>query len=124
MSRIIQAQVVICGTGNPHVHSACGAMQVSFMKLDLASLADVRSFAERIEKLPQLDVLVCNAGIMCPLERTLTEDGMETQFQACHPSSIVLEPEKYMRMSPQHPIQTLMICFLYNSRAQCISFAL
>lgn len=52
------------------------------MKLDLASMAGVRSFADRVAVLPELDVLVCNAGLMCPMDHTLTEDGMEVQFQA------------------------------------------
>jgi NAD(P)-dependent dehydrogenase (short-subunit alcohol dehydrogenase family) len=39
--------------------------KLSFMKLDLSSLADVRSFAKEFEaaKLP-LDVLILNAGVM------------------------------------------------------------
>jgi WW domain-containing oxidoreductase len=59
------------------------ALQVSFMKLDLASLADCKAFSERVAALPELDVVVCNAGLMCPIEHTLTADGMEVQFQAC-----------------------------------------
>jgi NAD(P)-dependent dehydrogenase (short-subunit alcohol dehydrogenase family) len=39
--------------------------KLSFMKLDLSSLADVRAFAKQFEaaKLP-LDVLILNAGVM------------------------------------------------------------
>lgn len=51
------------------------------MELDLASMSDVKAFAKRVSSLPELDVLVCNAGLMCPLHHTLTEDGMEAQFQ-------------------------------------------
>jgi WW domain-containing oxidoreductase len=51
------------------------------MQLDLSSLADVKAFVNRAKAMPHLDILVCNAGIMCPLEHTLTDDGMEIQFQ-------------------------------------------
>ena len=60
-----------------------GGMTV--MALDLASLASVRSFAAAFqERHSSLDVLVCNAGVMSPPERRLTEDGFELQFQTNH----------------------------------------
>jgi len=49
------------------------------MDLDLADVADVKRF---LQQLPRgIDVLICNAGVMCPPTRTLTRDGMELQFQ-------------------------------------------
>ena len=54
-------------------------------ELDLASLASVRSFASRFCKEDrQLDLLVCNAGIMAPPGRAETGDGLELQFQVLH----------------------------------------
>ncbi|KXZ56108.1 hypothetical protein GPECTOR_2g990 [Gonium pectorale] len=56
--------------------------RVEAMPLDLGRLASVRAFAEawRDRGLP-LHLLVCNAGVMAPLQRTTTEDGLEVQFQ-------------------------------------------
>ena len=55
---------------------------VELRKLDLASLASVRSFADDLE-LDSLDLLVNNAGVMA-LPRKRTEDGFEMQFGTNH----------------------------------------
>jgi len=52
-------------------------------ELDLASLASVRAFAERIVADGGVDVVVANAGVMA-LPRRLTEDGFEMQFGVNH----------------------------------------
>ena len=52
--------------------------------LDLASLAGVRTAAEQVAgRIPRLDVLVCNAGVMAP-PRGLTADGFELQLGINH----------------------------------------
>ncbi|MCS3811342.1 oxidoreductase [Xanthomonas sp. 4461] len=49
--------------------------------LDLARLASVRAFAERLAAHQQwVDLLINNAGVMAPPERQTTADGMELQF--------------------------------------------
>ena len=57
---------------------------VAAMELDLACLADVRSFAaDFLERFPQLHVLVNNAGVWLG-RRSTTVDGFETAFQVNH----------------------------------------
>ena len=57
--------------------------QVETASLDLASLASVRAFAAAFTRShAQLDVLLLNAGVSSLPQRTLTEDGLEMQFQA------------------------------------------
>ncbi|MEU6166290.1 oxidoreductase [Streptomyces tanashiensis] len=52
--------------------------------LDLADLASVRAFADRMRaEHPHLDVLVNNAGVMAP-PRTLSPQGHELQFATNH----------------------------------------
>lgn len=52
--------------------------------LDLASLASVRAFADRLLATHEaIDLLFCNAGVMATPEGT-TEDGFETQFGINH----------------------------------------
>ena len=53
--------------------------------LDLASLASVRAFADRMnaEKTPT-DILINNAGVMAVPTRHTTEDGFELQFGTNH----------------------------------------
>lgn len=54
---------------------------IRFELLDLASLASVRAFCERLRRThQQLDVLINNAGVMVPPKRRLTEDGFELQI--------------------------------------------
>lgn len=49
--------------------------------LDLASLASVRSFAEKeLAQRRPLDILINNAGVMTPPKRLQTVDGFELQF--------------------------------------------
>ena len=54
------------------------------LDLDLASFASTRRCAaEALERLPQIDVLINNAGINVS-ERALTEDGIERTLQVNH----------------------------------------
>ena len=57
---------------------------VRVMKLDLADLSSVKSFAETFKKeFSQLDLLINNAGVMIP-PYTKTKDGFELQFGTNH----------------------------------------
>ncbi len=53
--------------------------------LDLASLASVRDFAERIsDTAPRIDILLNNAGLGLQDKRATTKDGFERQFGTNH----------------------------------------
>lgn len=55
---------------------------IEIMGVDLSKLASVRVFASAfVEKYPQLDLLINNAGIMTP-PFSLSEDGFESQMAA------------------------------------------
>ncbi|QQA41171.1 SDR family oxidoreductase [Pelagovum pacificum] len=55
--------------------------RVRFGQLDLASLASVRAFGDRMQsELERLDILVNNAGVMTPPDRRETSDGFELQL--------------------------------------------
>jgi NAD(P)-dependent dehydrogenase (short-subunit alcohol dehydrogenase family) len=61
------------------------AARVTIETMDLASLASVRSFAERaVGAGRSLDLLVNNAGVMSIPKRELTADGHERQFGTNH----------------------------------------
>lgn len=58
--------------------------RLELRELDLASLASVKVFAERvIAEHPTIDLLVNNAGVMA-IPRGLTDDGFEMQFGTNH----------------------------------------
>jgi NAD(P)-dependent dehydrogenase (short-subunit alcohol dehydrogenase family) len=67
------------------IRGAHPAADVAFAPLDLASLASIAAFAERMtaEGRP-IDLLVNNAGVMMPPDRRLTSDGFELQFGTNH----------------------------------------
>jgi NAD(P)-dependent dehydrogenase (short-subunit alcohol dehydrogenase family) len=54
---------------------------ISFEQLDLAKLASIAAFGERLRaKRQSLDLLINNAGVMTPPKRGETSDGFELQF--------------------------------------------
>ncbi len=58
--------------------------QIEIMRLDLADLESIQSFAEKFRNSSdQLDLLINNAGIMAP-PYTKTKDGFEMQFGSNH----------------------------------------
>ena len=63
------------------IRAAHQAADVRFELLDLADLASVRAFGERLSaQVDHIDLLVNNAGIMMPPQRRTTTDGFELQF--------------------------------------------
>jgi NAD(P)-dependent dehydrogenase (short-subunit alcohol dehydrogenase family) len=58
---------------------ALGA-KVTYEPLDLASLASIADFAQRMQSRPSLDILINNAGVMALPRRQTTADGFEMQF--------------------------------------------
>ena len=64
--------------------AAAPSAELQILELDLANLAVVRAFAERVaSEHDRVDLLVNNAGVMAP-PRRLTSDGFESQFGINH----------------------------------------
>ena len=60
------------------------AAKVSYEHLDLASLASVADFAQRMHVRQSLELLINNAGVMALPRRQTTADGFEMQFGTNH----------------------------------------
>jgi len=58
--------------------------KTSYERLDLASLASVADFAQRMAARQSLDLLINNAGVMALPRRQTTADGFEMQFGTNH----------------------------------------
>ena len=58
--------------------------KLSYEHLDLASLASVADFAQRMQARQSLDLLINNAGVMALPSRQATADGFEMQFGTNH----------------------------------------
>src|ERR1700675_504940 len=54
--------------------------RVSYQHLDLANLASIADFAQRMHARQSLDLLINNAGVMALPRRLTTADGFEMQF--------------------------------------------
>ena len=65
------------------VREVSGA-RVSYESLDLASLASIADFAQRMGGRQSLDLLINNAGVMALPRRQTTADGFEMQFGTNH----------------------------------------
>jgi NAD(P)-dependent dehydrogenase (short-subunit alcohol dehydrogenase family) len=66
------------------IREASPSAQLTLESLDLASLASIRAFADRVRTtLPSLELLVNNAGIMA-IPRQETADGFEMQMGTNH----------------------------------------
>ncbi len=58
-------------------------VRCQYLHLDLSSLASVRNAAQKVmddSNIPQIDVVICNAGVMFIPERQLSADGIKMQF--------------------------------------------
>ena len=86
------AKVIIASRNQPkgaealaRIRAAHPAADVRFEPLDLASLASIAECADRLGRtVPQLDLLINNAGVMAIPTRHLTADGFEMQLGANH----------------------------------------
>jgi NAD(P)-dependent dehydrogenase (short-subunit alcohol dehydrogenase family) len=58
--------------------------KVNYERLDLASLASIARFAQRMGARRSLDLLINNAGVMALPRRQVTADGFEMQFGTNH----------------------------------------
>lgn len=59
--------------------------KVSFIQMDLASLASVRIAANKVLKtVPQIDALICNAAVAQLAKQEFTTDGFESQLGINH----------------------------------------
>jgi NAD(P)-dependent dehydrogenase (short-subunit alcohol dehydrogenase family) len=54
--------------------------RVSYESLDLANLASIADFSQRMQSRQSLDLLINNAGVMALPRRQTTADGFEMQF--------------------------------------------
>ncbi|MEE8628935.1 MULTISPECIES: SDR family oxidoreductase [Methylobacterium] len=86
------AEVIVAGR-NPdkgaaalaRIRQAVPEARVAFEPLDLASLASVATFAERMAgRSDRIDLLINNAAVMAPPTRQVSADGHELQFATNH----------------------------------------
>lgn len=90
-------QVVLASRTNSHdyatkINKLLGQNNVSYQKLDLSSLDNIRSFAQRWHEkhVAPIETLVLNAGLQFPGEIQYTDDGFESTFAINHMGHVLL----------------------------------
>jgi NAD(P)-dependent dehydrogenase (short-subunit alcohol dehydrogenase family) len=85
------AEVILTGRDDRKGQSAVDKIsrevtgaRVSYQHLDLASLASVADFAQRMHARQSVDLLINNAGVMALPRRQTTANGFEMQFGTNH----------------------------------------
>lgn len=109
---LVQAEATVVITGRDaakgaktleSIRAVCKNADIHFEILDLADLQSVASFADRIvSRLPRLDVLINNAGVMTPPQRRETNDGYELQFGANYLGHFALTHHLLQLLSKSH----------------------
>src|SRR6266851_2080923 len=85
------AEVILTGRDDQKEQSAIEKIgrevlgaKLSYEHLDLANLASIADFAQRMHARQSLDLLINNAGVMALPRRQTTADGFEMQFGTNH----------------------------------------
>ncbi|PCC71344.1 NAD(P)-dependent dehydrogenase, short-chain alcohol dehydrogenase family [Nannocystis exedens] len=99
-----------------------GSDAVELMRLDLASLADVRRFAaEYLAGHPRLDVLINNAGLVLS-DRSETADGFETTFAVNHLGHFLLTHLLLDRLKQSAPSRIVVLASDAHRAARGLDF--
>lgn len=96
---------------------------VSFILIDLADLSSVRSAAaEVLEKVPQIDALICNGAIAQVPKQVITVDGFESQLGVNHYGHFLLQGLLYPRIEESKGRIVVVGSMGYNMGIKTIQF--
>lgn len=97
--------------------------KVSFVRMDLSSLASVREAADEVLKtVPRIDALICNAAIAQVPTRKLTEDGFESQLGTNHYGHFLLCGRLFERIAESKGRIVVVASLGYNMGLKTIRF--
>ncbi|MEP0232498.1 SDR family oxidoreductase [Roseibium sp.] len=96
---------------------------VSFIRMDLASLTSVREAAAEVLKVvPKIDALICNAAIAQVPTRKLTVDGFESQLGTNHYGHFLLNGLLFERIAESKGRIVVVASLGYNMGLKTIRF--
>ncbi|AKF04961.1 oxidoreductase [Sandaracinus amylolyticus] len=96
-------------TALEQLRAAAPGAKVKLMKLDLASLASVRAFADQVKsEHGRIDALINNAGLMA-IPRATTEDGFEMQLGTNHLGHFALTGLLFGRLIETAPARVVNV---------------
>lgn len=98
-------------------------IDVSFIRIDLGDMASVRKAAvEVLEKVPQIDALICNGAIAQVPKQQLTVDGFESQLGVNHYGHFLLQGLLYPRIEASKGRIVVVGSMGYNLGIKTIQF--
>ena len=106
------------------IKAECGAaVDVSFIKMDLAVLQSVREAADNVlEQVGHIDALICNAAIaQVPIQK-LTVDGFESQLGTNHYGHFLLCGLLYPRIEESEGRIVVVASLCYKMGLRAIQF--
>ncbi|KAF8243875.1 NAD(P)-binding protein [Wilcoxina mikolae CBS 423.85] len=87
--------IILAGRSQEKLDAAVAGIEAQYpgtntqtIIIDLGSLASVRKAAEEVQT--ELDIIICNAGVMSLPEFTTSKDGFELQFASNHLAHFLL----------------------------------
>jgi NAD(P)-dependent dehydrogenase (short-subunit alcohol dehydrogenase family) len=119
------ARVVITARSAPRgdaaladIRAASGSSNVELALFDLADLSSVRAgAADLLERLPRIDVLLNNAGLILT-QRTLSADGYEATFAINHLGPFLLTDLLRQRLVDSAPARIVNVASTAHSLAR------
>lgn len=98
-------------------------VEVSFIRMDLASLASVREAADEVlNSIPRIDALICNAAIAQVPTRKLTVDGFESQLGTNYYGHFLLCGMLFERVAQSKGRIVVVASLGYNMGLKTIKF--
>jgi retinol dehydrogenase 12 len=95
-----------------------GNRDVRFVQADFARLEDVRRLAAEVQAgTPRLDVLIDNAGLICP-QRTTTAEGFEATFAVNHLAPFLLTLLLRAKLEHSAPARIVVVASEAHRRSQ------
>ncbi|WP_298905087.1 SDR family oxidoreductase [uncultured Aliiroseovarius sp.] len=125
------AKVVMLNRSAEKSHAAIATLKgefgadtdVSFIRMDLASLASVReAAAEVLNAVPQIDALICNAAIAQVPTQKLTADGHESMLGTNHYGHFLLAGLLFDRIEGSSGRIVVVSSLGYNMGIKTIQF--
>ncbi|VDN07028.1 unnamed protein product [Thelazia callipaeda] len=84
-------------------------LNLDYVVADFSDLKEVSNLAAEVEKrFPQLNVLLCNAGVLLP-KRTESRDGFELTFQINHLAHFVIINRLLERLKGNQPSRIIIV---------------
>jgi NAD(P)-dependent dehydrogenase (short-subunit alcohol dehydrogenase family) len=99
-----------------------GNSAVRFVRADFLHLDEVRELAERLVRLPRLDVLVNNAGLMNGGPRMCTAEGYDVTFGVNHLAPFLLTNLLLPKLEQSAPARVVVVASEAHRRAGWLDF--